>query len=367
MKEPLRMRPATLLIALALMLAVASPSTAVDFPTKCQGPGVIQCWGFDTPDVLFYNWPTGTVCDAALAGKTNNPFGLSRSGPGNTVAVVQNGQCYFPTIDTSIVHSGTGSLKVALPTNSSAGTGGYFSDVFQRLGSGKFGYIGPGSSLGNVLYFQFYQRFDPVMVGTNYSCIGGGCGGWKQIIWFGNPPNGSSSSTIEVTHVNGWQRNVPQMYGQQGHDDYGIEDVAGCTYAKATSQGGSGSGFDSRPNFSAPLNPTCAHYTPNQWMEFTGRIEIIGAANAPSSRVQLWVNGQLVIDNPNAMINWGSSDGDGLGSFLASTYLTNKDSSQVTDNGFTWFDDVIVSTQPIPMTTSSNSAVPMTPVGLTVR
>jgi hypothetical protein len=44
-----------------------------------------------------------------------------------------------------------------------------------------------------------------------------------------------------------------------------------------------------------------------------------GSANAPSSRVQLWVDRQLVIDHKKAMINGGSSDGDGLGSFLAST------------------------------------------------
>jgi hypothetical protein len=38
----------------------------------------------------------------------------------------------------------------------------------------------------------------------------------------------------------------------------------------------------------------------------------------------------------------------------------------VTDNGYAWFDDVMVSTQPIPMMTS-DTTVPMMAVGLTVR
>jgi hypothetical protein len=211
--------------------------------------------------------------------------------------------------------------------------------------------------LGNVLYFQFYQRFDPNFLNTDYNCLNGGCGGWKQIIWYGNPPNGSSSSSIEVTHNNGWERGVPQMYGQQGHDDYGIQDVAGCSYA--------GSGFNSQANYP---EPPCVRYKSNQWMEFTGRIEIRGAANAPTSRVQLWVDGKLVIDYGQAKINWGSGDGAGIGAFLATVYHTNKDSSQVHPVGYTWMDDIIVSTQPISMATGGAPAVPpAAPSGLALQ
>jgi len=84
-------------------------------------------------------------------------------------------------------------------------------------------------------------------------------------------------------------------------------------------------------------------------MEFTGRIEIRGASNAPSSRVQLWVDGQLVIDYPKAKIAWGGADGNGLGQFLLSPYHTNKDPNQEHAVGNTWYDDLIISTEPIPM------------------
>ena len=68
---------------------------------KCLRPGVINCFGFDDAAALYYNWPTGTACDEALRGKTNYKFGNGRQGQGNTVAVVQNGECIFPEIDTA--------------------------------------------------------------------------------------------------------------------------------------------------------------------------------------------------------------------------------------------------------------------------
>ncbi len=101
-------------------------------------------------------------------------------------------------------------------------------------------------------------------------------------------------------------------------------------------------------------------------MEFTGRIEIRGASNAPSSRVQLWVDGTLVIDYGQARVAWGGSDGDGYGSFMATPYHTNKSAAQTHPVGFTWYDSIIVSTQPIPMGGTA-SPPPTSPSNLVVR
>jgi hypothetical protein len=338
--------------------------TSLTFAQKCAQPGVINCFGFDSSSTLFYTWPTGTVCDAAFAGQNNFGFGEDRRTQGNTAAVVQNGQCVFPQIDTTTTHSGGGSLKFTIPSNSDADSSGFFTEPFKRNSDGTFPYVGPGSPLGNVFYFQFYQKLDSNFVNTDFKCLGGECGGWKQIIWYGNPPNGSSSGSLESTMNNGWQRNVPQFYGQQGTDDYGVEDAIGCTFDKATSQGGSGSGYNSRPNYQAPLNPTCQHYIGDQWMEFTGRIEIRGANNAPASRVQLWVNGQPAVDYGAARVDWGTDGGQGFGQFLMTPYHTNKDPNQVHPVGHTWYDDLIISTQPIAMTGGGNSGGnPPNPVG----
>jgi hypothetical protein len=330
-------------------------SVNASFTEKCNQAGNLNCFGFDNGSGLYYTWPTGTVCDSAFTGQTNYPFGSSRSGPGNTAAVVQNGLCVYPQIDTTNSHSGGGSLKFTIPSNSSANSSGFFTELFKRNADGTFPVIAPGSSSGNVLYFQFYQKFDSNFLSTDFQCLGGTCGGWKQAIWYGNPPNGASASSLEVTMNDGYQRGVPQMYGQQGNDDYGVENIIGCTYGKATSLGGSGSGFNSQPNFAAPLNPNCAHFVADQWMEFTGRIEVRGNPNDAASRVELWVNGQLVIDYGFARINWEGTDGNGLGQFQLTPYHTNKDPNQAHPTGYTWYDDVVISTQPIPMI---NGAIP---------
>ena len=310
---------------------------------KCLRPGVINCFGFDDAAALYYNWPTGTACDEALRGKTNYKFGNGRQGQGNTVAVVQNGECIFPEIDTAMAHSGTGSLRITIPSHSYADSGGHFTEVFRRNRDGDPDgtYIGPGSVYGNVLYFQFYERFDENFLSSVFQCAGGGCGGWKQVIWYGNPPNGRSASSLEVAMNNGWQRGVPQMYGQAGRDYYGIQDVRGCTYKS-----------DAKTGSDYP-EPLCIRYKANRWMEFTGGIEISGESNQPASRVQLWIDGEPAIDYNHAKIDWSGSSGKGFGQFLLSPYHTNKDASQAHPVGHVWYDDLIISTQPIAMRSAS--------------
>lgn len=312
-----------------------TPPGASTFTQKCAQAGVINCFTFDDPSKLYYAWPTGTVCDAAFAGKTRYSFGNDRIGLGNTAATVQNGQCVFPQIDTTLTKSGAGSLKFTIPSNSGANSSGFFTEPFKRNANGTFPYIAPGSPLGNVVYMQFYQRFSTEFLTTKYAPGGG----WKQIIWYGNPPKGSSASSIEVAHNNGYLRGVPTMYGQIGQDDYGIQDVRGCYY--------NFNGLRTYPE------PPCIRFKPDQWMEFTVRIEVIGSPNAPTSRVQMWVDGQLAIDYQKAKINWGSPDGDGIGQFQITPYQTAKDATQVHPVGYTWVDDVIISTQPIAMGSST--------------
>ena len=82
-------------------------------------------------------------------------------------------------------------------------------------------------------------------------------------------------------------------------------------------------------------------------MEFTGRIEILGESNQPSSRVQLWIDGELAIDYKRARIDWSGASGEGFGQFLLSPYHTDKNPSEVHPIGHVWYDDLIISTQPI--------------------
>src|SRR5439155_410767 len=58
---------------------------------------------------------------------------------------------------------------------------------------------------------------------------------------------------------------------------------------------------------------------------------------------------QPALDYGAARIDWSGPDGNGLGQFLLTPYHTRKDPTQATPVGFTWYDDVIISTQPIAM------------------
>src|SRR3989441_9919658 len=197
-------------------LTVNAAASSLSFTQKCLQPGVVKCVDFDDQNKLFYGWPgqndftTSSVCDndPFLRTKTWNAISPDRSGPGNIYAIIQNGRCVYPMLDATMPHSGASSLKFTIPSNSDANSSGYFTDVFQRLSGGNFGYIGPNSPLGNVLYFQFYQMVDSNFLNTNYLCSGGTCTGWKQAIWYGNPPNGASSSSLESTMINGYLRGV---------------------------------------------------------------------------------------------------------------------------------------------------------------
>lgn len=342
----------------------APPPSGTTFSQKCAQPGVLNCFAFDSPSELLYTWESPSSCDSALAGKTKYPwYGDRRAGSANTAATTGNaaGACYFPEIDNANRRSGTGSLKFTIPSNSGANSSGWFAEIFKRNPDGSSGYIAPGSPLGAVVYWQFYQYVDSNFLTTPYKCGTDGtetCGGWKQGIFYGNAPNGSSASSIEVTHNNGWLRGVPTMYGQIGQDDYGIQEAIGCSY-----------NFNGQNTYP---EPPCKRYKANQWMEFTVRVEVRGTPNAPQSRVQMWVDGQLAIDNSQAKINWGSSDGNGLGQFQLTPYHTRKYSGQAHPVGYTWMDDLIISTQPIPMSNGStpgggDTTPPAAPSNLTLN
>ena len=150
------------------------------------------------------------------------------------------------------------------------------------------------------------------------------------------------------------------MYGQQGYDFYGLQEVRGCTLSNSYPNDWPGSTYYTEP--------PCIRYKANQWMEFTVRIEVLGNPNDAASHVQLWVDGQLAIDKPNAKIGWGGDEGDGIGQFYLTTYMTGKDPTYAQPEAHTWFDDLIISTQPIALsTTTAATSPPAPPSGLVLK
>lgn len=336
----------------------APPPVPTTFAEKCAQPGVMTCKDFDAQSQLRYTYSTNSAeCIADPFIQPNRVFTNNRlAGEPNTVATSYNGACHYPRVDTAVKHSGAGSLKFTIPSNSPANTSGNFTEPFDGLGpTHKF--IGPTTnpnSHANTVYMQFYQYVDSNFLTTAYAPGGG----WKQLIWYGNTPNGSNSSGIEITHVNGYLRGVPALYGQAGADDYGTQDVRGCAYT-----GGPPSTY---------TEPPCIKYKANQWMETTVRVDMgttscYGGVGAPgNTRVRMWIEGSLAVDNPRACVRYNAGEGDGLGQFVITPFQTGKDASQVTPIAYTWYDDLIISTQPIAMKTGTTPPPPQDTIPPTV-
>ncbi len=179
-------------------------AVAYSFAEKCQMIGNVQCQGFDDVSDLRYGWESGAqnpavgdICDKSLAGKVNyvswDPMLAQHA---NTIAYVQNGQCVYPSIDTTVKRSGTGSLKFRTPTHSGPSVGEYYG-VFKKYDDGHFGYIGPmrdgknpgtnqtATHLGDELWVQWYQYNDASMLNTTFAAAH----------WFGYAQTASAGST----------------------------------------------------------------------------------------------------------------------------------------------------------------------------
>jgi len=342
-----------------------------DFATRCAQPGVVRCVNFDqSAEISCTSWGCNQGLDLA----------------GTTVA---------PALDTSIKASGASSLKFTITSLSGANGGGTFWTNFSPDLKTQFG-------AGQSFYIQWRQRFSPELINTIYNKIGGGnAGGWKQIsITTGDQPNPggacnsgeasycqtqqgvaaySSCTPIDIPVQNTEQRKYPQMYhscsGSTSHGAYDawVENFPPFAPADFKMQ-------NARPSpyclYSATASGTqfpptgnCFGYFPNEWMTFKVKITIgqRGSAGvigqAPNdewvnSRGQLWVGreGQATVPvfdwtGPNASgyhLSAGTTVGDQkFGKVYLLPYHSYKDDTQVHATAYTWYDDLIISTNDI--------------------
>lgn len=310
-----------------------------DFATRCAAPGVVRCVGFDT--------------QADIAGGSGDPTGSLASSAGIAA----------PALDTTVKASGNSSLKFTIPSNSPADTSGsYFANFSDDL-SVQF-------DSGQEFFVQWRQRFAADFLTTQFA----GGEGWKQvIIGEGSRPNDPvySCTTLEVVVVNSYHRGFPEMYHSCGvkdgqyegleppipPDDFALENaISGCTYHN-------------------PTVPPCFGYKPDQWMTFQVHVKIgtwykNDGVYLHDSTVQLWVAEEgkpstLVIDmspgDPACAAQQTSlpachtgydlvNDAIGTakyGQVWLLPYNTGKDSSVSYPETYTWYDELIVSSNRI--------------------
>lgn len=322
-----------------------------DFQARCNGRGVVRCFGFDTT----VDFDTGI-------GGVNGAYGrnwgiIPPSGTSDYTRAVQ---------DASTFASGGGSIRFTIPSNSPSDMAGSWHTNFSGNLNQKF-------TSGQTFYIQWRQRFSSCYLfqGSGEPCSGAprayvGGGGWKQSIIGSGDNSGCSTSVTtncrssctaqEVVSQNTEQRGVPQMYHNCGTFVPFAEPFGGGNFRM---QNGYTPGICPYSEWTVGNLTNCFPYYANEWMTFMVRITLgtWDGNSYPNSTVQQWVarDGQafnliqsyIAGVNPKDLLNPSSGESDKYGKVWLLPYNTGKQSSETHPTAFTWYDEVIISTSSI--------------------
>ncbi|MBW2523202.1 MAG: hypothetical protein JRI23_03465, partial [Deltaproteobacteria bacterium] len=232
-------------------------ASGVPFAERCASPGVIACWGFDTP-------------------QDTDPY-LRDSG---FSAPAYDGQTYA---------EGGGAIHMRVEPGSAADSSG--SAVLD---------FSPGVGPGETLYLQWRQRFSASFIDTVYDA-----NGWKQLLIHENTAtSGCSDSEIVVTNKQE-NRDFPIVYHACNIFHSPVENpVDGDIWEHDLQPGGDNrclySWMEDGLDFVEPTDDVdelaCIGYAPDQWMTFQLAVHIASWCTATSyeqcpqdSRFELWV------------------------------------------------------------------------------
>ena len=180
--------------------------------------------------------------------------------------------------------------------------------------------------------------------------------GWKQVIFHGES---ASCSNVELTTQNIFQRGFPQLYTACGGEPFYVDLGNGDFLLQQADY----------PCHYQNMNSTdCSFYRSNEWMTFYYEFEI-GAWGTPTSNIRAYVayEGEPLlqyIDFQNYTLNFQDGPSDSYNRVQITPYNTSKDSSQSHATAFTWYDELVVSTQPILVTPVTSDPAPDAPSNL---
>lgn len=317
-------------------IATAETTPDADFQVRCTAPGVVLCEGFDNAET-FIPVTDGTSGKGLYASKMG-------AGP------VRGFQ------DLAVKASGQSSLRFDIYGKTTADTAGKFWKNF-------------GQSFGEntTFYVQYQQRFSPEMLTNNW-----GNTSWKQSIIHGKA--GGTCQEVEITSVNYYRTGIPIMYTSCGARSM-YTTIDGSSWTSSTPQliqqgtnsmDGYNCTFGSGYPSGTGNGQGCFKYPPNQWITFYYKIQI-GNWNQANSKVEAWVsvNGQPYkewVKIPNMTLKNNYPDKDNNYSMIMLTpYMTGKDSTLDYPTAYTWYDELIVSSQPIVAPGASSGYVTLNP------
>jgi len=321
------------LLVFVVSACLAAPAHALtpeeDFAARCAASGVIKCEGFDAA--------------ATFTPQTSTDPGL-HAPAGAPASAVKGFQ------DTAAKKSGNSSLRFDILTNTDADTAGGFIATF----GGSFGQ-------NSTFYLQFAQMMDTTMANFDWSTTGNGTAP-KSAVFYGLA--GGLCQQVEATTVSyayAQPGNRPSMYTACG--GYGMEtNLSGTSWVCPTcvpkliqEPSSATDGYKCQWDVygDGTGNGTgCFRMPANKWVTFYYRIHI-GNWGSANSTVDAWV----AIDNgpykqwikvPNMTFNNDFPTADNNFSRVMFTpYMTGKQSSVAHPTAKTWYDELIVSTQPI--------------------
>lgn len=286
----------------------------------------------------------------------------------------------MPIIDTSVKASGSGSMKFTImPNSGSDDSGTYFTNFSNNLAT-QFG-------SGQEFYIQWRQRFTPEYINTAYA---GGAGFKNAIITEGDRTGVTVSSCKDIGII---MQDVDYLKFPQLYHSCGSKLTSSTTvsyeplqeqisnpidwYLQNGIRGGAGVGC----LFSSPAAPPCAGYKPNQWMTFQVHVKIgtwytNNLVFKHDSTVQMWVaeegkpsvlaldfspqpgaaglacQQQSTISVPACQTGYdlyNSAPGvSKFGKIWLTPYNTGKVSTVTYPVAYTWYDELIISTNKIP-------------------
>ncbi len=326
-----------------------------DFATRSNLAGVVRSFGFDCLEA------TGDCSDLQL----------------DTKEAVSPYLEYLPSESSAIVDhdvkaSGAGSLRFNIAPGSKDNCSGDFFMNFSDDLQTQFGE-------GQEFYVQWRQMFSDNMLSTNF-----GGDGFKQAIVGEGDRTGYSApgcSEIEVVMYNSYFRGFPHGYNNCGkwiefqeaiklprwanyRYDYKLQNAINSTYCQELS---------APPDYCLDeLNkptpyclwsnnkggqifghPPCFLYTANnEWMTFEIHIKI-GHWNQPDSTIEFWGAHEgdplnLFIKMTNYTIYKNRRSAAKYGKVYLTPYMTGKDTSTPASDAYTWYDELIISTNWIP-------------------
>ena len=311
-----------LLIMVTTVVAVVSyPARAAvtpdqDFAARCAAPGVVLCKGLDSTSDISAN--------------------IQSAGDGT----IQG------TLDTSNKTSGTGSLRFTLRAGvTDTNIGGAYSTS-----------MGHTFNVGDTIYVQWRQRVTPEFLSNNTNY-------WQSSVKQVNVHGPSSTCQgAEYTTAFYGDGNKPEMYTNcgDGFDTNALTNVlcnGTCSGDILLQQGSSltpsplGDGYNCHYNNQVAGTGDgsgCFFMPANTWVTFYEKIQI-GAFGGTTSAVDAWVSvngGPYKQFQRAAGIKFNNNGDNNFQMIRLETYMTElKRAAPVTT--YIWYDELIVSTQPI--------------------